>query len=281
MGAIPSLKLGNLVKIEKYGLYQITVYHNSKKHNYKTFCSPECTNVIDSYLAYRKHADEDLKEQSPLLRERFNPADSFKVNNPKHIGVGLVKYLVNEVLTKYSALKQKLEYDYENKRKVGKNSTMMTHALRKFFDTESRKAGMYPDFVELLMGHKLPGVRSHYFKPETNTLLEGTAECKGYIHAINDLTINEENRLTKVVKELKEKDDYKNYIIDKKMQEKEEQIKELMVKVEKLTKVEQEFKQTKKESKEYTDRFAQIELQLEKLFAKTQKEKPKITNLNI
>ena len=47
-GAIPSLKLGNLVKIEKYGLYQITVYHNSKKHNYKTFCTPECTSVIDS-----------------------------------------------------------------------------------------------------------------------------------------------------------------------------------------------------------------------------------------
>lgn len=233
MGAIPSLKLGNLVKIEKYGLYQITVYHNSKKHNYKTFCSPECASIIDSYLNYRRHAGETLNNQSPLLRERFNPADTFKVNNPKHIGTGLVKYLVNEVLTKYSALKQKLEYDYENKRKVGKNSTMMTHAL-KFFDTESRKAGMYPDFVELLMGHKLPGVRSHYFKPETNTLLEGTAECKGYIHAINDLTINEENRLTKVVKELKEKDDYKNYIIDKKIKTLEDVITQIAEKFEKI-----------------------------------------------
>ena len=31
---------------------------------------------------------------------------------------------------------------------------MLTHGLRKYFDTEARKAGVYPDIVEMLMGHK-------------------------------------------------------------------------------------------------------------------------------
>ena len=174
MGAITLLRLRNLKKNEKYNLYQITVYEKSKKSNYKTFCTPECAQVIDTYLQYRKHCGENLKPESPLIREQFNPSDSFKVNNPKSISSGLVKYLVNEVLTKYSTLKEKIEYDYENKRKkIGrKNSTMLTHGLRKFFDTESRKAGIYPDIVELLMSHKLPGVRSHYLKLGINDINE-------------------------------------------------------------------------------------------------------------
>ena len=49
------------------------------------------------------------------------------------------------------------------------------------------------------MGHSLPGMLSHYFKPDIQTLLEGTAECKGYVTAINDFTINDENRLSKQV----------------------------------------------------------------------------------
>ena len=54
-------------------------------------------------------------------------------------------------------------------------------------------------------------------KPDINTLLEGTKEVKGYIAAIDSLTINDENRLSKQVHELKEKDDYQKYVIDKKM----------------------------------------------------------------
>ena len=234
MGGVPLLKLRNLTKIEKYNLYQINVYEKSKKSNYKTFCTPECASMIDTYLQYRKHAGEELKPESPLIREQFNAEDKFKVNNPKSIGTGLVKYLVNEVLTKYSALKQKLRYDYESKRKIGKNPTMLTHGLRKYMDTEARKAGVYPDIVEILMGHKLPGVRSHYFKPDIQTLLEGTKECKGYVTAINDLTINDENRLSKQVQELKEKNEDAEYVIKGKLQEKDEQINLLIKKQEKF-----------------------------------------------
>ena len=86
------------------------------------------------------------------------------------------RYLVNEILVIYLAFKQKLPYDYENKRKIGENPTILNRGLLKYFDTESRKAEVYPDIVEILMDHSLPGVRSHYFKPDIQTLLEGTGE---------------------------------------------------------------------------------------------------------
>ena len=233
-GAIPSLKLKHLEKIEKYQLYQITAYGKSKKYSYKTFCTPECTALIEFYLSYRKKQGEQLKDNSPLIREQFNTMDKLKVNNPRHLTLITFRYMINDVLTKYSTLRKKIPFDYENKRKEGRNPTMLTHAFRKFFNTECAKAGVYPDFIEIMLGHKLPGVRSHYMKPDTNTLLEGTKEVKGYLAAISSLIINDENRLSKQVQELKEKNEDAEYVIKGKLQEKDEQINQLIAKQEKF-----------------------------------------------
>jgi integrase len=224
-GALPILKLRDLEKIEKYNLYKITAYRNSKKFKYNTFCTPECTALIDSYLEYRKKQGEQLKGNSPLIREQFNTTDKLKINNPRQLTPRGIRFMINDVLTKYTNLRKKLKFDHENKRKQGRNPTMLTHAFRKFFSTECAKAEVYPDYIELMLGHKLPGMRSHYNKPDINILLEGTKEVKGYVAAINDhLTINDENRLTKQVQELKEQDDYHKYVIDKKIKEKDEEI---------------------------------------------------------
>ncbi len=236
-GAIHTLKLKDLEKIEKYNIYQITAYGKSKKYSYKTFCTPECASLIDTYLDYRKKQGEQLKGNSPLIREQFNVNDKLKINNPRHITSITLRFLINDVLTKYTNLRKKLSFDYENRRKEGKNPTMLTHAFRKYFTVECTKAGIYPDFIELMLGHKLPGVRSHYFKPDINTLLEGTRDCKGYLAAINDLTIDESNRLSKQVQELKEENEDKDYVIKGKLQEKDEQINQLIAKQEKFEKL--------------------------------------------
>jgi hypothetical protein len=223
-GSLPLLKLRDLEKIEKYNLYKITAYRKSKKFKYYTFCTPECSTLIDSYLEYRKNQGEILKENSPLIREQFKTTDKLKVNNPRHLTLITFRCLINDVLTKYTTVRKKLNFDYENRRRVGKNSTMLTHGMRKFFTVECTKAGVYPEFVEILLGHKLPGVRSHYLIPDIQTLLEGTKEVKGYVAAIDSLTINDENRLQKQVQELKQQDDYQKYVIDKKIKEKDEEI---------------------------------------------------------
>ena len=236
-GAVNILNIGDLEKIEKYNLYKITAYRKSKKFKYYTFCSPECSTLIDSYLSYRKNQGEILKSNSPLIREQFNTKDKLKVNNPRHLTLITFRTLINDVLTKYTTLRKKLKFDYENNRKIGKNSTMLTHGMRKFWTVETTKAGVYHEFVEIMLGHKLPGVRSHYMIPDTQTLLEGTKEVKGFVAAINDLTINDENRLSKQVQELKEKNEDAEYVIKGKLQEKDEQINQLIAKQEKFEQI--------------------------------------------
>jgi len=233
-GAVSILKIGDIEKIEKYNLYKITAYRKSKKFKYYTFCSPECSTLIDSYLSYRKSKGEVLKSNSPLIREQFNTNDKLKVNNPRHLTLITFRTLINDVLTKYTTLRKKLSFDYENKRKEGRNPTMLTHGMRKFFVVECTKAGVYHEIVEKMSGHKLPGVRSNYLIFDPQTLLEGTAECKGYAAAIDSLTNNDENRLSKQVQELKEKNEGVEYEIKGKLQEMMEKNHEKDIHIEKM-----------------------------------------------
>jgi integrase len=122
-GAVNILKIRDLEKIEKYNIYQITVYRKSKKYSYKTFCTPECATLIDSYLQYRKNQGEQLKGNSPLIREQFNTTDKLKVNNPKHLTPRTIRNMINDVLIKYSSLRKKLPFDRINNRKEGRNVT--------------------------------------------------------------------------------------------------------------------------------------------------------------
>ena len=230
-GVLPNLKLKDLEKVNKFNLYKITAYRKSKKFKYFTFCTPECTNLIDNYLEYRKNHGEDLNNNSPLIREQFNTNDKLKTKNPRQLSSTTFRTLVNDVLIKYTNLRKKLVFDYENKRKVGKNPTMLTHGFRKFFTVECTQAGVYHEIVERLVSHKIPGSRNNYLLFNPQTLLEGTADLKGYVAAIDSLTINDENRLQKQVDQLQQQDDYNRYKIDKEMKEIKEQNKILYQKV--------------------------------------------------
>ena len=82
IGSIAELKLRNLEPISKYGIYQITVYENTKQE-YITFCTPECASVIDSYLEYRKRNGDGLRPSEPLLRDEFDINDHIRAACPK------------------------------------------------------------------------------------------------------------------------------------------------------------------------------------------------------
>lgn len=48
IGAIHTLQIGDLTKIQEWNLYKILVYARSKHDRYYTFCTPECANAIDA-----------------------------------------------------------------------------------------------------------------------------------------------------------------------------------------------------------------------------------------
>ena len=81
---------------------------------------------------------------------------------------------------------------------------MMNHGFRKFFETNSFKAGMNNIYLRRLMGQKSQ-LEDSYLKTSEEELLEGDSRHIGYIGVINQLTINEENKLRREVEHYKVK----------------------------------------------------------------------------
>jgi integrase len=69
IGAIPSIRIGDIEKIEN--LYKVTVYRGDREE-YITFCTPECTKEIDTYLEYRERRGEKITRDSYLIVRKFS-----------------------------------------------------------------------------------------------------------------------------------------------------------------------------------------------------------------
>ena len=148
----------------------------------------------------------------------------------------------------------------KNRKVVSQN-----HGFRKFTHTTMANKRINPEIREMLLGHKI-GLSSSYYRPSETELLEE------YLRVIPDLTINQENRLSRQVQELQEQDDYQKFIIDKKMKEKDEQIKILMFKIDKLSEKEQQFDVIQNEgriiSRDLNNQLIELGKQFEELTAR-------------
>jgi integrase len=207
VGAIPDLKVGDLIPIDKYNIYQIQVYKRfSKKSNrYITFCSSEARKEIDLYLQYRERYGEKITPESPLFRTTFNrdPKDELQIMRNKHsrpLSRAAISYSINELLniTGIRPSAKMTESETHNKR----TKLMECHGLRKFFDTTITNAGMSPLLAENLMGHDT-GLKNRYTKLSPEDLLEGNDKNLGYLSVMEHLIICEENRLRRQVEFLK------------------------------------------------------------------------------
>jgi site-specific recombinase XerD len=198
LGALPILRIKDLVPVDKYNLYLIPVYKRSKKSKYITFCTPECRTRIDEYLEYRKRMGEHLTFEAPLFRKEF----SVKYEKARPIADSTIQFHIASLLNKSGVRPKK--HLVEGQKFANRTNLQQCHGLRKYFDTTVTKSGMDIYISEKLMGHSL-GLKERYTKLSDSDLLEGNDKMRGYICAINDLTINEEFRLKTKVDELTQK----------------------------------------------------------------------------
>ena len=203
IGALPELKIKHLNKIERYGIYRISVYEGTSDEYY-CFCSPECARAIDNYLQYRRLYHEQITPQSPLIREQFDKTNPF-MTKACHITRHTMTWTISQALQDAGVRKKRTLKECQRRQK--RHEIMNDHGFRKFYDTTLTNAGIHPLYIELLEGHRVKGVKDSYFKPSENDLLEGNDKMRGYISAINDLTIDESQRLQQELIELKERGD--------------------------------------------------------------------------
>ncbi|MGI0019033.1 MAG: hypothetical protein ACREAY_01030 [Nitrososphaera sp.] len=199
--ALPELRKRHLVPIDTYGIYKIVVYENDDEE-YITYCTPECRAVIDEYFEYRARYGERITPESLLVRDEFNREDQFRATKPQPIKASTISTTMIELFEK-AGVRQRIKLTEGQTRFDVHQSIKGVHGLRKTWDTQMTLAGVQPLWIELLEGHRIKGMKSHYLRPTDEQLLEGSDRLYGYAHAIDYLTVNEENRLKKQVQELR------------------------------------------------------------------------------
>jgi integrase len=217
IGALPSMRVGDLVKMKGHDIYKVVIYARTK-YQYYSFCTPEAYKAIREYLDLRSRFGEILKDSSPLWRNDFDGTNLKQVKNPKPLGYNAIRSKLRYLLIKTGITeRQKLT---EGRRR---NEVMMAHGFRKFAYTQMGLSHVNAEVRELVCGHKI-GVRGTYLKYTPEDML---AE---YERAVDKLTIDPAKRLQAKV------DDYKKQELEIQdlRREKDEQIKRLQDELESL-----------------------------------------------
>ena len=196
------------------------LYNTKTRKWYYSFITSEAYNYLEQYIMFRKNFGEIINQESWLMR------DTWQIKSQK-IGKNFLGHAEKPVQFRSSGIRMMMNKAWkiqgirqEKTENNGKRFEFKSlHGFRKFFETECQKV-MKPLNISYLMSHDT-GITQHYFKPKEEELLDD------YLKAIDLLTINEENKLKSKISDLKEKEKVQDYIINKKMQEKDEEIKNL------------------------------------------------------
>ena len=194
VGSINGIQLKHLHKIAE-DIYKITVYENTNDE-YFTFCSPECSKAIDTYLEYRKRNSEVLTSESYLITRQFNMYDLKQIKNSnKSISLPALRGLIDS-----TAIRAGLRAVNHSKSRRERKQVALTHAFRKFFTGQLVNSKVNPEIREMLLGHSI-GLASSYYKPTDEEMLNE------YLKAVDSLTIDPTYRLKREVKALHARQD--------------------------------------------------------------------------
>jgi len=156
------LRVSDLIRLT-YGNVKKGIEDNSdfiginlitKKNNIsaRTFIGPESIASLKEYLEHRKIGTdkipaEEITDDSPLFRTRER-----KVNP-------ITRSSLSSTIT-------------HRVYKVGLGNEISAHSFRKYFQTQLEASGVSPNWIDQMIGHKLPDMNNSYSRPTESQLRE-------------------------------------------------------------------------------------------------------------
>jgi hypothetical protein len=196
---------------------KMIVYAGEEDDSYITYITPAAYKELAEWMKYREESGEIITGESWVMRDLWDTRVKISkglVTIPKKLTSIGVKRLMERAIWA-QGLRKKLE---EGKKR---HPFPTNHSLRKYFKTRCELAGMKPINIENLMGHST-GISDTYYRPTENDLLQDYLKC------VDALTINDDEIvLQKQVEQLKERSKDNEYIVKAKLQEKDDQLKNM------------------------------------------------------
>ena len=231
VGAQDYLKWKHIIPIKneenKVIAAKIRIYAGEKEE-YLSFITPEAYDALQEYIEFRASCGEKISGESWLIRDIWK---STNVKFQNRGGLATVPRKLKSSGVRSIISRAEWEQGIREPLIDGKkrHEFQAVHSLRKFFKSRCEQV-MKSINVEILMGHTI-GISNSYYKPSEREILND------YLKAINILTINKNNNntiLEKEVKELKVKNENNEYLIQSKLQERDDAIVNLSDQIMKL-----------------------------------------------
>ena len=150
------------------------VVYNGEPERYFTFITEECYHSIERYLEFRRDNGEELKHDSPLFRDKFDPINGLSNDNIEPMTAPAIRQYYNRLLHSIGIRKE-----------AKRRHEFSVHGYRKWYKTRCELGGMKPINVEILLSHST-GISDSYYRHTESELLDDFLKVADQL-VINDI----------------------------------------------------------------------------------------------
>jgi integrase len=206
IGSLADLTLGNLTRIDEYGIYKIVIYEGTNSEYY-SFVSREAAAAIDDYIAYRIRCNERITfnesskkwepEAAPLLRIQFDSTDGLQARNPKPMKNNGIRKLLVCHLVKCGL--RTVEHPSEpNSTKRVRKAVALGNGFRKFAKSSFVRAKVNHDIRQLLVDHKGGYLDENYLRLTEEEILSEYMKAEPFLTVDPNVRLTNENQVLKI-----------------------------------------------------------------------------------